>query len=188
MNTNEVLAVSNKPGKVTLGGFRYLKDRYPDDFEVCLIVEKNGHLSAGCWDTGLRSTENGKPGSFRQSRGGVIEPDDVLAWLPIEEAAIDVNGLGWNPEYRLISVFLECVMVFAKDADDCLKIEYSGGDEGKISFRMDVKTGNILENDENDRDEICYLKSTLRAWYDHFKEKLLEDYQSGRYSILPKWE
>lgn len=168
MNTNEVLAVSNKPGEVTLKGFRYLKDRYPDDFEVCLIVEKNGHLSAGCWDT--------------------IEPDDVLAWLPIEEAAIDVNGLWWNPEYRLISVFLECVMIFAKDADDCLKIEYFGGDEGKISFRMDVKTGNILENDENDRDEICYLKSTLRAWYDHFKEKLLKDYQSGRYSVLPKWE
>ena len=168
MSMNKVLAVSNKPGEVTLKGFRYLKDRYPDDFVVCLIVEKNGHLSAGCWDT--------------------IEPDDVLAWLPIEEAAIDVNGLWWNPEYRLISVFLECVMIFAKDADDCLKIEYSGGDEGKISFRMDVKTGNILENDENDLDEICYLKSTLRAWYDHFKEKLLKDYQSGRYSVLPKWE
>lgn len=111
-----------------------------------------------------------------------------MAWLPIEKATIDINGLWWNPEYRLISAFLECVMVFAKDADECLKIEYSGGDEGKISFRMDVKTGNILEKDENDRNGIFYLKSTLKAWYDHFKERLLEDYQSGRYSVLPEWE
>ena len=79
MSTNEVLAISNKPGEVTLNGFNYIQDRFPDDFEVCLIVEKDGHLTAGCWDTGLWATENGKPGRFRQSRGGVIEPDDVLA-------------------------------------------------------------------------------------------------------------
>ena len=35
-------------------------------------------------------------------------------------------------------------MVFAKDADDCLIIEYSGGDEEKVIFRMDVKTGNVI--------------------------------------------
>ena len=93
MSTNEVLAISNKPGEVTLKGFNYMKDKFPDDFEVCLIVEKDGHLSAGCWDTGLWSTENGKPGSFRQSRGGVMEPDYVLAWLPIEKATIDIKGL-----------------------------------------------------------------------------------------------
>ncbi len=33
-----------------------------------------------------------------------------------------------------------------------------------------------------------YLQSTLRAWYDDLKEKLLEDYHSGRYTILPEWE
>ena len=188
MGTNEVFAISNKPGEVTLKGFNYIKDRFPDDFEVCLIVEKDGHLSAGCWDTGVWSTENGKPGSFRQSRGGVIEPDDVLAWLPIEEATINIKGLWWNPEYRLISAFLDCVMVFAKDADDCLIIEYSGGDEEKVIFRMDVKTGNVIEIDKNGRDEIYYLQSTLRAWYDDVKEKLLEDYHSGRYTVLPEWE
>ena len=57
MITNEVFAISNKPGEVTLKGFNYIKDRLPDDFEVCLIVEKDGHLSAGCWDTGVRSEE-----------------------------------------------------------------------------------------------------------------------------------
>ena len=91
MRRNEVLAISNKPGEVTLKGFTYIKDRFPDDFEVCLIVEKDGHLSAGCWDVGLWSTENGKPGSFRQGRGGVIEADDVLAWLPIEKTTIDIR-------------------------------------------------------------------------------------------------
>lgn len=90
MSNNEAFAISNHPGEVTLKGFTFIKDRLPDDFEVCLIIENDGNLSAGCWDTGLRSTENGKPGCFRQSRGGVIDTDDVLAWLPIEDTAIDV--------------------------------------------------------------------------------------------------
>lgn len=94
MSTNEVVAISNKSGEVTLKGFKYIKDMLPDDFEVCLIVEKDGHLSAGCWDVGLLSTENGKPGIFRQSRGGVIELDDVLAWLPIEKTKIDIDCFG----------------------------------------------------------------------------------------------
>lgn len=93
MNRNEVIAMTNKSGEITLKGFNYMKDRLPDDFEVCLIIEKDGQLSAGCWDTGLLSTENGKPGTFRQSRGGVIELDSVLAWLPIEEAQIDIKIL-----------------------------------------------------------------------------------------------
>ena len=188
MISNEVFAISHKLKEVTLKGFTFIKDRLPDDFEVCLIVVKNGHLSAGCWSTGLWDTENGKPGSFRQSRGGVIEPDGVLAWLPIEKTTIDIKELWWNPEYRLISFFGDCVMVFAKDADDCLIIEYSGGDEEKVIFHMDVKTGNIIDIDKNDRDEIYYLQSTLRAWYDDLKEKLLEDYHSGRYTVLPEWE
>lgn len=95
MITNEAFAISNKPGEVTLKGFNYIKDRLPDDFEVCLIVEKDGHLSAGCWDTGLWSTDHGKiPGSFRQSRGGVLEFDSVLAWLPIEKTEIDIKDYG----------------------------------------------------------------------------------------------
>lgn len=28
----------------------------PDDSEVCLIVERTGHLSAGCWDTDTWAT------------------------------------------------------------------------------------------------------------------------------------
>ena len=188
MDIYEAFAVSNKPGEITLTGFHFIKDVLPHNFEVCLIIEKNGHLSAGCWDTGLWSTENGKEGSFRQSRGGVIELDNVLAWLPIEETTINIKELWWNPEYRLIATFLDCVMVFAKDADDCLIIAYAGGAEETVIFHMDVKTGNILAIDKNGRDEIYYLQSTLRAWYDDLKEKLLEDYHSGRYNVLPEWE
>ena len=93
MSNNEVFATSNYLGEITLKGFSFIKDKLPDDFEVCLLVLKDGRLSAGCWDTGMWSTENGKPGCFRQSRGGVIEVDYVLAWLPIEETSIDVNSL-----------------------------------------------------------------------------------------------
>ena len=131
MGTNEVFAISNKPGEVTLKGFNYIKDKLPDDFEVCLIVEKDGHLSAGCWDTGVWSTNHGKiPGSFRQSRGGVLEFASVLAWLPIEKTEIDIKELWWNPEYRLISIIYDSIMVFAKDADDYLTMEYYSGDKG----------------------------------------------------------
>ena len=56
MRINRVFAESHETGELTLKGFSYIKDTLPDDFEVCLIIEKNGHLSAGCWDTGLRST------------------------------------------------------------------------------------------------------------------------------------
>ena len=130
--TSEVFAISNKPGEITLTGFCFIKDMLPQDFEVCIIIEKNGHLSAGCWDTGLWSTENGKAGSFRQSRGGVIELDNVLAWLPIEETTINIKELWWNPEYRLIAILLNCVMVFAKDADKyltCLLYTSDAADE-----------------------------------------------------------
>ena len=92
MRINRVFAESHESGELTLKGFSYIKDTLPDDFEVCLIVEKDGHLSAGCWDAGLWSTDHGKiPGSFRQSRGGVLEFDSVLAWLPIEKTEIDIK-------------------------------------------------------------------------------------------------
>lgn len=93
MRINRVFAESHETGELTLKGFSHIKDTLPDDFEVCLIIEKNGHLSAGCWDTGLRSTDDGKiPGCFRQSRGGFIGLDDVLAFLPIEKAEIDIKS------------------------------------------------------------------------------------------------
>ena len=94
--SDKVFAVSKSPGEITLKGFTFIKDKLPDDFEVCLIVEQDGHLSAGCWDTGLQSRENGILGCFRQSRGGVIDIDDVLAWLLIEKTAIDIKGLWWS--------------------------------------------------------------------------------------------
>ena len=53
---------------------------------------------------------------------------------------------------------------------------------------MDVQTGNILESDKNEKNEIYYLQSTLRAWYNDMREKLLEGYQNGRFTILPEWD
>lgn len=70
--------------------FTDIGDRLPDDFEVCLIVEKSGRLTAGCWDTGLYARKDGKPGCFKQSRGGAIDIDCVKAWLPIEKYSIKI--------------------------------------------------------------------------------------------------
>ena len=76
---------------VELKDFHYVMDGdLPDDFEVCLIVERTGHLSAGCWDTGTLATKDGAPGEFRQSRGGTIDLEYVWAWLPIEEYEVEM--------------------------------------------------------------------------------------------------
>ena len=37
-------------------------------------------------------------------------------------------------------------------------------------------------------EEIYYLQSTLRAWYSDMREKLLEGYQNGKFTILPEWD
>ena len=42
ISSNEVLARSNHLGEVTLKGFTFIKDKLPDDFAVCLIIEKMG--------------------------------------------------------------------------------------------------------------------------------------------------
>ena len=94
-----------------------------------MIVEKNGKLSAGCWDAG-DTTENGKLGYFRQSRGG-YRCRLCIGVVTDRGNGIDVKGLWWNSEYRTISVFQDCVRVFAKDGDNCLIFEYSGENDEK---------------------------------------------------------
>ena len=53
---------------------------------------------------------------------------------------------------------------------------------------MDVQTGSILESDKNGKDEIYYLQSTLRAWYNDMREKLLAGYQNGKFWQEQKWK
>lgn len=72
-----------------LDDFYFIKEKLPEEFEMCLIVLRNGKLTAGCWDTGLYSRENGESGAFRQSRGMTISLDSVWAWLPIEEYKLE---------------------------------------------------------------------------------------------------
>ena len=40
MSNNEVFAISNNPGEVTLKGFSFIKDKLPDEFEISLIIKK----------------------------------------------------------------------------------------------------------------------------------------------------
>ena len=58
--------------------------------------------------------------------------------------------------------------------------------EVALFFTWMYKLEIILETDKNGKDEIYYLQSTLRAWYLDMREKLLEDYQNGRFTILPE--
>ncbi len=69
-----------------LDDFFFIEDGiYPTDFELVLVVMKDGDLSAGCVDRGSYYTEDNWRGVIRQGRGGIIEYDDILAWKPIEQ-------------------------------------------------------------------------------------------------------
>ena len=35
--------------------------------------------------------------------------------------------------------------MFAKDGDNCLIFEYSGGNDEKVIFHIDIRTGNISD-------------------------------------------
>ena len=184
---NKVKAISANYQTVSLTGFTFLADRLPDDCEECLVVERDGQLSAGCWDIGTRRTEDGEPGVFHQSRGGVLNVSDVLAWLPIEKCSIDIKQICWNPEYHLIGSTAYGFTVYAKDSDPCLIVEYTGGNDGTILFNMDVRTGSCLAVNKDDKEEISCIKGGLKAWCEDNKERLIEDYHSGNYSVLPEW-
>ena len=183
MSDNGVVAISKNPGEITLKGFTFMKDKLPNDFEVCLIVENSGHLSAACWYPGLWSTEGGKPGSFRQSRGGIISPEYVLAWLPIEHTSIEKN-IWWDPDYKLIAEFWECLRVFAKNGDPILIFEYTSGAEERVLFHMDVKTGEIVESKETGYEDVKMIVSVLGKWYKAFKGELLEGFTTRNYKTL----
>ena len=185
---NEVKAISYNFQTVSLMGFTFIADRLPDDFEVCLIVETDGYLSAACWDIGTEWTHDGEPGVFHQSRGGVLYVSDVLAWLPIEECSIDIKQICWNPEYHIIGSTAYCFTVYAKDADPCIIFEYFGGDEERSIFRMDVQTGHFIYIESNERDILKYLKETFVDWYRDNKDQLLGDFHKGKYTVLPEWE
>lgn len=58
----------------------------------------------------------------------------------------------------------------------------------KSIFTWMYKLAIFYENDKNRKEEIYYLQSTLRAWYSDMREKLLEGYQNGRFTILPEWD
>ena len=54
-----------------LTDFFFVEDGvYPDDFELVLVVLKDGSLSGGCAERGMEHTKNTPKGVIRQSRGG----------------------------------------------------------------------------------------------------------------------
>ena len=71
---------------ISLTDFFFIEDgMYPDEFELILVVDKDGELSAGCVDKGSRWEEYMPYGVIRQSRGGYLTFDDIIAWKVIDE-------------------------------------------------------------------------------------------------------
>lgn len=74
---------------IKLDGFFFIEDgMYPTNFEVVLVVMKGGRLSGGCVERGSRYTDENWRGVIHQSRGGVIDYEDILAWKLIENINI----------------------------------------------------------------------------------------------------
>lgn len=79
-----------KDFRITLSNFELKKDgNKPEVFGVYLIIDKRGQLSAGCWTEGTEYPN----GAFRQSRGGSIDLENVIAWIDLEKERIDVTEL-----------------------------------------------------------------------------------------------
>lgn len=71
--------------KLELTDFFFIKDGiYPADFELILVIDQQGKLSAGCVDKGHAYRDGYPHGVIRQSRGGVMYFDNILAWKPID--------------------------------------------------------------------------------------------------------
>ncbi len=73
---------------VTLSNFILMEEAEPEDFEVYLLITKDGQMSAACYTTGTLYPQ----GVFRQSRGGVWEKEDIYAILPIENEYVDLKS------------------------------------------------------------------------------------------------
>lgn len=90
LETKTGTKVEEKEFSITLSGFEFKKNgKKPELFGVYLLIENDGRLSAGCWTEGLMYPQ----GIFHQSRGGVIELDDVIAWLDVEKLHIDIDAI-----------------------------------------------------------------------------------------------
>ena len=71
--------------KIELTDYFFIEDEiYPDEFELILVIDKDGHLSAGCVDKGSAYRTYGSYGVIRQGRGGIITFDNIIAWKPID--------------------------------------------------------------------------------------------------------
>lgn len=79
-----------KDFSITLSGFEFKKDgKKPEEFGVYLVIDNYGRLSAGCWTEGTMYPQ----GVFHQSRGGVIELEDVIAWIDVEQICVNVDDI-----------------------------------------------------------------------------------------------
>lgn len=71
--------------EIILKNFFFVKDGFlPNEFETCIIIEKNGSLNVGIWDESDIAKTTDKQGSFFDGIGGHISADNVIAWKPLD--------------------------------------------------------------------------------------------------------
>ncbi len=78
-------SITDKQIEITLTDFFFVEDGiYPEEFELVLVIDKQGELSAGCMSIEEYYAKDHPEGLIRQSRGGVIFFEDIIAWKPID--------------------------------------------------------------------------------------------------------
>ena len=58
-----------------------MAERYPDFYEVCLLLVYNNMLSVGCW---ISVDDDNRDGYFQLGSYGEYEKDEVIAWAPVD--------------------------------------------------------------------------------------------------------
>jgi len=77
--------LSKEQININLSDFFFVEDGiYPSEFELVLVICKDGTLSAGCASQDPYYKEDNPYGVIRQERSGVIFYNDIIAWKPID--------------------------------------------------------------------------------------------------------
>ena len=76
---------THKELNIEFSDWFYVEDgMYPDDYEMILVVMKNGSVDAGSVNTATEYLKEHPHGIIRQDRGGVIDYDSILCWTPLD--------------------------------------------------------------------------------------------------------
>lgn len=82
--------MSKKKLDIPLSEFIKMTEKEPEDMEACIVLHKDGGLDAATWYSQAYKPDE-KPGYFKQGCF-YMGKEHILAWLPINDYCIDMNG------------------------------------------------------------------------------------------------